>query len=147
MAQPGRRPKIAEPLNLPMAFPRKVILCFSCFLGAVLLASTQGVPSPFFFLFCFLTRWEKRVGRSLTFRLLEKLFFPTAESYGFGLCPGACKGRCQGGFGGLPPRPILLSFEGNLSQGALKDTCCPFETCFFHLNKGKPPFTRQCSGV
>ena len=29
-----------------------------------------------------------------------------------------------------------------VAQGSLKDTCCPFETCcFFHRNKGEPPFT------
>ena len=39
---------------------------------------------------------------------------------------------------------------GALEQGSLKDTFCPFEDLkhgFFHQNKVKPPFTRQCSGV
>ena len=49
------------------------------------------------------------------------------------------KGSCG------PARPPKW---GSTSQGSLKDTFCPFETCcFFHQNKGKAPFTRQCSGV
>ena len=35
-----------------------------------------------------------------------------------------------------------------LFQGSLKDTFCNhWKHGFFHQNKGKPEFTRQCSGV
>ena len=37
--------------------------------------------------------------------------------------------------------PNLRCSNVFLLQGSL-DTLCPFETCFFHQNKGKPPFTR-----
>ena len=42
--------------------------------------------------------------------------------------------------------PNLSTFSdlGLSQQGSSKDTCCTFETW---QNKGKPPFTRQCSGV
>ena len=43
---------------------------------------------------------------------------------------------------------VWVGKTGINKQGFLKDTFCPIETCcFFHPNKGTPPFTRQCSGV